>query len=54
MAEDDVDPAELDEMDIFDGSGGASLVCRVCGCLVAAHGDHPRAHFDWHEASNGA
>jgi hypothetical protein len=54
MAEQDVDPAELDVMDIFETSTGSSLVCRVCGSLVAESGDYPRAHFDWHEAANGA
>jgi hypothetical protein len=54
MAEEEVDPAELDVMDIFDATTGSALACRVCGSLVAPGGDYPRAHYDWHEASNGA
>jgi hypothetical protein len=53
MAEEEVDPAELD-VDIFDTTAGSGLVCRVCGSLVATGGDYPRAHYDWHEAANGA
>jgi hypothetical protein len=40
-------------MQIFDRLED-SLACRVCGALVAAGGDYARAHWDWHEASNGA
>jgi len=54
MAEKGEDAAELDVMDIFDATISSDLVCRVCGCLVATRGDYPRAHYDWHEASNGA
>jgi hypothetical protein len=54
MAEEGVNAAELDEMDIFDATTSFGLVCRVCGSLVAAGGDYPRSHYDWHEASNGA
>lgn len=58
VAEGDVDAAEPDVMELFDTESdtdtGAGLVCRVCGSLVAAVGEYPRAHWDWHEASNGA
>lgn len=54
MAEKGEGAAELDVMDIFDSTTSSDLVCRVCGSLVAAGGDYPRAHYDWHEASNGA
>jgi hypothetical protein len=26
----------------------------VCGSLVASSDEYPKAHWDWHEASNGA
>jgi hypothetical protein len=52
------DPAqeatEPDLSDMFDAGAGPGLVCRVCGSLVAESGPYPRAHWDWHEASNGA
>ena len=56
MAEGIAGAAEPDVLDMFDDgtSTGDSLVCRVCGSLVAAAGEYPRAHWDWHEASNGA
>jgi hypothetical protein len=54
MAEEDVDAAEPDVMGMFDTDTGTSLVCRVCGALVSAAGAYPGAHYDWHEASNGA
>ncbi len=41
-------------MDLFDTQADRSLVCRVCGSLVAAAGQYTKAHWDWHEASNGA
>lgn len=47
------DAPEPDITDMFDTAAG-SLVCRVCGSLVAATGDYPRAHWDWHETPNGA
>ena len=53
MTEEDVVPSEPDPMDILD-STDSGLVCRVCGSLVADEGTYPRAHYDWHEASNGA
>lgn len=40
--------------DMFDTESGHGLVCRVCGSVVANAGDYPTAHWDWHEASNGA
>ena len=40
--------------DMFDTESDHGLVCRVCGSVVAAVGDYPTAHWDWHEASNGA
>ena len=54
MAEETVDPPGPDVMDMFDTQTDLGLVCRVCGSLVAAVGEYPRAHWDWHEASNGA
>ena len=42
-----------DVMEIFDDLDDA-LACRVCGALVARSEGYPRAHWDWHEASNGA
>jgi hypothetical protein len=55
MAEERVDEAGPDIMEIFDAETNlGGLVCRVCGSMVAATGEYPRAHWDWHEASNGA
>ena len=53
MADATADEAEP-FMDMFDRDGGGGIVCRVCGSLVAPMGEYPRAHWDWHEASNGA
>jgi hypothetical protein len=53
MAEEDVDAAGPDVMRMFDSQTDRSLVCRVCGSLVAASGEYPRAHWDWHETPNG-
>jgi hypothetical protein len=30
------------------------LACRVCGALVPRSGTYAQAHWDWHEAANGA
>ena len=54
MAEGNADAAVPDVLDLFDQSSADSLVCRVCGSLVAATGEYPRAHWDWHETPNGA
>jgi hypothetical protein len=57
MAENEPDAPEPDVMSIFDTAAGTStgsLVCRVCGSLVASTGGYPRAHWDWHETPNGA
>ena len=54
MTEEEVDASEPDIMDIYDVVTDLALVCRVCGSLVASSGAYPRAHWDWHEASNGA
>ena len=56
MTEEEADAAEAYIMDLFDTDTGTDLglVCRVCGSLVASMGEYPRAHWDWHEASNGA
>jgi hypothetical protein len=54
MTEEDLDAVEPDVMDMYDTGTDLGLVCRVCGSLVAAAGQYPRAHWDWHEASNGA
>ena len=43
-----------DVMEIYDERAEAGLTCRVCGVLVSRLEDYPRAHWDWHEASNGA
>ena len=45
------DTPEPDVMELFDDIS-AGLACRVCGALVAP--DYVRAHWDWHEAANGA
>ena len=45
--------AEPDVMELLDRVG-ESLVCRVCGSLVASTDPYPRAHWDWHETPNGA
>jgi hypothetical protein len=54
MAEENVDAAGPNVMDMFDAETDRSLVCRVCGSLVAAAGEYPKAHCDWHETPNGA
>jgi hypothetical protein len=54
MSADGGDDPGLDVMDIFDSITGPTLACRVCGSLVSPEGEYPRAHFDWHAASNGA
>jgi len=54
MTEGTTGGAEPDFMDMFDAGAGESLVCRVCGSLVAGTAEYPRAHWDWHEATNGA
>ena len=54
MSEGAAGAAEPDVMDMFDESVGEGVVCRVCGSLVADTGAYRRAHWDWHEASNGA
>jgi hypothetical protein len=54
MVEGNADAAKPVVMDMFDADSGVGLVCRVCGSLVAATGDYPKAHWAWHEASNGA
>jgi hypothetical protein len=54
MSERDDDSTDPDVMDMFDSEAGPEPVCRVCGSLVAATDVYRRAHWDWHEASNGA
>jgi len=54
MAEDSMDAAAPDVMAMFDTQADGGLVCRVCGSMVAAAAEYSRAHWDWHEASNGA
>ncbi|MBC2934928.1 hypothetical protein [Nocardioides sp. zg-1228] len=49
---DDIAGADIDDM--FDTDADPQPVCRVCGALVAATDVYRRAHWDWHEASNGA
>jgi hypothetical protein len=46
--DDQVEVSELFD-DVADG-----LACRVCGALVPSVGAYARAHWDWHEAANGA
>jgi hypothetical protein len=55
MTEATPDAPGPDVMELFDDdSETPGLSCRVCGVLVARHGDYPKVHWDWHEASNGA
>ena len=54
MSERDDDSTSPDVMDMFDTDVGPQPVCRVCGALVAPTDTYRRAHWDWHEASNGA
>ncbi len=54
MSERDDSTTEPDVMDMFDTGAGSPPVCRVCGALVADTDVYRRAHWDWHEASNGA
>lgn len=54
MSDETQEAPEPDLTDMFDADAGPALVCRVCGSVVAETGDYPRAHWDWHEASNGA
>ncbi len=55
MAEEETDTPEPSVLDMFDTEPdtASGLVCRVCGSLVSATGDYPRAHWDWHEVPNG-
>jgi hypothetical protein len=55
MADEDAQrAAQPDVGDMFDSDPEGVLICRVCGSLVAGLGEYPRAHWDWHEAANGA
>jgi hypothetical protein len=56
MAGEEAEAPESLVLDMFDAEAGTEtgLVCRVCGSLVAASGDYPQAHWDWHETPNGA
>jgi hypothetical protein len=54
MVEGDTDAADRDVLELFDAESDTGLVCRVCGALVSRAGAYPKAHWDWHEASNGA
>lgn len=54
MAQENEDATEPDIMAMFDTDTDTALVCRVCGSLVAAAGAYAQAHWDWHEATNGA
>jgi hypothetical protein len=38
----------------YDDDPEHGLTCTVCGCVVSRAKDYRRAHWDWHEASNGA
>ena len=46
--------AQPDELELFDEVSDEHLACRVCGALVLRAGDYARAHWEWHEAANGA
>ena len=48
------DPDQPDLDSFYDSGSEVGLTCPVCGALVARHGEFPRVHWDWHEASNGA
>lgn len=54
MTDADVSGAEPNVMELYDTETATGLVCRVCGSMVAAAAPYPKAHWDWHEASNGA
>jgi hypothetical protein len=54
MSDPELDEPEPDVMAMYDNGGEAALTCRVCGALVSRLGEYPKAHWDWHEASNGA
>ena len=54
MSTPDEDTAAAGMVDMFDEDAGPQPVCRVCGSLVAASEAYRQAHWDWHEASNGA
>lgn len=54
MAEENEEAAGPEIMAMFDTDTDLRLVCRVCGSLVAGAGEYPQAHWDWHEATNGA
>ena len=54
MTDTDRDEPQPDVLEMFDRDDAGTLVCRVCGSLVAGNGDYPRAHWDWHETPNGA
>jgi hypothetical protein len=55
MADTSSGGADPEVMEMYDDSRAElGLICRVCGCLVAQAGEYPRAHWDWHEATNGA
>jgi hypothetical protein len=41
-------------LDMFDEDSGPGVTCRVCGSLVADTEAYRQAHWDWHEAPNGA
>jgi hypothetical protein len=47
------DSAQPDDLEIFD-TVADGVACRVCGALVADQDAYRRAHWEWHEASNGA
>lgn len=54
MSDESGHAADPDVMGMFDTVTDLGLVCRVCGSMVASSGEYPRAHWDWHEAPNGA
>jgi hypothetical protein len=54
MDEPSTQPSGPDLSAFYDDASTVALICRVCGSLVAREGDYARAHWDWHEASNGA
>ncbi len=54
MSQGDGGSAAQGMVDMFDEGAGTGPVCRVCGSLVAPDELYRQAHWDWHEASNGA
>lgn len=55
VASDGPDEQPPEHMQLYEtDSSQAGYVCKTCGALVATMDPYPQAHWDWHEASNGA